>query len=232
MGMEIVEIVVRVEDAFGINISDVEAAKLTTTQQIADFVATKVPVSDDPSCLTQQAFYFLREHFANHYSVTRESFHPRTQLDQFVPREYRRQTWAALRNEIGEHAIPDLARPIWLFWALVVLSIVVFVYATGYVSQSLNPYVGFVVGVLVTATFGYCSAMITRPTKQNFRRHLRNLAQVTNHLVAHQPHVFKKASRSWTRQQILAVIHTIVAEESDLKEFSDDARFVEDLHLG
>ena len=124
--MDLVEIVVRTEDAFGITIPDADATRITTPRELADFVTTKVSLSDESSCLSQQAFYFLRERFQSHLLFSRQSFRPNTPLEKIVPMQNRQLIWSALRTEVGANALPDLARPIWLFWTLAVSTIFVF----------------------------------------------------------------------------------------------------------
>ncbi len=230
--MDLVEIVVRTEDAFGIQISDVEATQITTTRELADFVATKVPLSDEPSCLSQHSFYFLRERFGRHLSFSRRSFYPNALLEDFVPEENRKFIWATLRAEVGANALPDLARPVWLFWTLAAATVFVFFYATIFLWSILGLFWAFWFGLTATIAFGYLSAVITRPMKQNFRYYLQSLSQVARYLVANKPHVFKRDERTWTRAQILAVVREIITDESGIKDFDNDAHFIKDLHLG
>ena len=233
MGMDLVEIVVRVEDAFGIAISDAEATRITTTRELADFVATKVPLSDEPSCLSQQSFYFLRERFSRHLSFSRSSFYPNSWLEDFVPKENRRLVWATLQAETGANALPDLARPIWLFWTLATSTVFVFFYATLVIWNALNIGIANALfcGFAAAIGFGYISAVATRPTKQYFRRSYKRVGDVARFVVANKPHVFKRDERMWTRAQVLEVVREIVADYVGSQDFSNDAHFINDLHL-
>ena len=232
MGLDLVEIVVRVEDAFGIRIPDAEATQITSTRQLADFVATKVPLSDEPSCLSQQAFYFLRERFGRHLLFARHSFYPDARLENFVPKENRQFIWATLQTEVGANALPDLARPAWLFWSLAAVTVFVFFNATISLWGVLGLFWAFWFGLTVTIAFGYLSAVVTRPLKQNFRYYLQSVGEVSRYLVANKPHVFKRNERTWTRAQILAVVREIITDEAGIEDFDNDAHFINDLHLG
>jgi acyl carrier protein len=232
MGMDLVEIVVRVEDAFGIQISDAEATRITTTRELADFVATKVPLSDEPSCLSQQSFYFLRKRFSQHLSFSPSSFYPNAWLEGFVPKENRRIVWATLQAETGANTLPDLARPIWLFWTLAAATVFVFFYVTVSVWNAFTLFWALSFGLTAAVGFGYVLAIATRPMKQNFRRRFQSVGEVARYLVANKPHVFKRDERTWTRVQILAVVREIIAEEAGIEDFADDAHFINDLHLG
>lgn len=232
MGLELVSIVIRVEEAFGITISDTEAANLTTTREVADFVAAKVCMTDSPSCLSQQAFYFLRERLGQRFLVPRSEFIPDTKLENIVPREARIENWTALRAGIGERALPTLARPIWLFWTLAAVVLFTFVYLTSSLIVATHPVMAVALAAFLAASIGYILAIATRPFKLNFRWRIRNVRQLVNYLVSNEPHVFKRGERSWTHEQILSIVRSIVRDEGGVGKFSDDARFIEDLHLG
>lgn len=60
MGLEGVEIVMKVEEAFEIAIEDAEAEKITTPRHLIDLVMGKVGRPDRAACLTQRAFHRLR----------------------------------------------------------------------------------------------------------------------------------------------------------------------------
>lgn len=57
MGLDGVEIVMKVEDAFGIGIADSEAEKIVTPAQLIALVLSKVDRTPQPACLTQRAFH-------------------------------------------------------------------------------------------------------------------------------------------------------------------------------
>jgi hypothetical protein len=56
MGMDGVEIVMAVEDAFDITIADKEAEKIVTPRDLIELVMAKVRKSDMAVCLTQWRF--------------------------------------------------------------------------------------------------------------------------------------------------------------------------------
>lgn len=233
MGMDLVEIVVRSEDAFGITIPDADATRITTPRELADFITTKVPLSEEPSCLSQQSFYYLRERFQSHTSFSRESFHPNTLLEKLVPKQNRRVIWAALQTEVGVNGLPDLARPIWLFWTLAASTVLVFYYATVTIWNASNIGIAnaLLCGLVAAIAFGYVSSVATRLTKQHFRRSYKRVGEVALYLAANKPHVFKQEKLVWTREQVLEVVREIVAEYVGSQDFSDDAHFINDLRL-
>ena len=149
MGLDLVELVIRLEDAFGITIPDEVAAELTTPRKVTDYIMTQVAISNQPSCLSQQAFYFLREKFVPRLHLPRNSFHPKTSLEHLIPKENRRVIWIGIKSEVGAKALPDLARPFWLFSSLACLTIFLFIYATIYARNHLRTELSFFFGLLV-----------------------------------------------------------------------------------
>ena len=233
MGMDLVEIIVRTEDAFGISIPDADATNITTPRELADFVATKVTLSNEPSCLSQQSFYFLRGRFQPHLSFSHQAFRPKTPLEKLVPKQNRQLVWATLQADVGANALPNFARPFWLFSILAALTIFIFFYTTIAIWKTFNAdlVLALFCSFAVAIGFGYISAVATRPTKQHFRRSYKFVGEVARYLVANKPHVFKRDARMWTRVQVLEVVREIVADHVSLQDFSDDAHFIHDLRL-
>lgn len=76
MGLDGVEIVMKVEDAFGITIDDGEAGKIATPGQLIDLVLSKVGRTVDEACLTQRAFHRVRAALMRRMGVSRNQIRP------------------------------------------------------------------------------------------------------------------------------------------------------------
>ena len=60
MGLDAVEIVMSVEETFGIEISDADAESLQTPKQLIEFICQRIKSSDEASiCISQRAFLVL-----------------------------------------------------------------------------------------------------------------------------------------------------------------------------
>jgi hypothetical protein len=234
MGLDTVELVIRFEDTFGITISDEVAAELTTPRKVADYIMTQVAVSNQPACLSQQAFYFLREKFLLHLHLSRSYFRPKVPLENLIPKEDRKFIWAELRSEIGAKALPDLARPLWLFYSLAFLTVLTSVYAAVYAWNNFNFGAVRVIGFsfLVAIGTAYSSMILTRPFKVNFRRAYSHAGDLADYLITHSPHTFKKQNRGWTREQVAAVVRELIIDETGVTDFTEDSHFIDDMHLG
>ena len=225
MGLDTVELVIRFEQAFGIAIPDEDVEYLTTPRQVTYYVLSKLRVGAQPTCMTQQAFYRLRKELVSALGILRSEFHPRANLEQFMPIHNRKEIWSTLRAGLGDHAVLELVRPAWLFWLLSFATI-----ATGVATLVAfgNNAIAVVLSLLTASAFGYGAAVLTRPLKCNFRRGYQQAGELAKHFALHSPHSFKK---EWTREEVAQLVRQIVIDETGVENFTEDSRFVEDMHI-
>lgn len=229
MGLDTVELVIRFEDAFGISIPDEVAAELTTPRKVTDYVLSQVNVSNESYCVSQQGFYFLRKKFVDVFGVPREEFLLENELENLIPLERRREKWLQMKDDLGAAALPALARPVWLFSLLSLLTVLSFVVASVYVrNRDAGGSLSFFVGLFVAIAVGYVAAVATRPLQRRFRRKYARPRDLVRFLVAHSPHCFK---REWTREQVAHTVREIIIEETGIRDFNDDSHFIDDMHL-
>lgn len=229
MGLDTVELIVALEDAFGIEIPDHAAVHLTTPRKVTDYVLCELKLVEQAPCMSQQAFYLLRRNLIPILGVGRAEFRPATRLEELIPIDNRVQTWARIRSEIGVMAVPDLVRPNWLFLLLSALTVLtaldVFINAAILFE---NGQVALFISLFVAVGVGYLSAVVTRPLKREFQPDCAAAGDLANYLMLHTPHVFKK---EWTREEVATTVRGVVTEVTGVQNFTDDSRFVEDLHL-
>jgi acyl carrier protein len=230
MGLELVELVIRFEEAFGITISDEAAARMTTPREVTEFVATHVDVADGDACLSQQAFYFLRRGFCNSLQLPRTAFHSDVVLQTLIAKQNRKPLWGQLQIELGPRVLPDLARPLWLVYLLSAgtLSLAVFV---SYATSTLPFRHKLALGLALLVLIGIIASVVTRPFKTEFRRRFRTFGGLVEHLLLHAPHVFKREQRMWTQAQIAETVRAIIVDITGKTDFTDDSHFINDMHL-
>ncbi len=231
MGLETVELVIRFEEAFGITISDEVATRMTTPRKVTDYITTQVAVADRAACLSQQAFYFLRGGFSNRLHLPRTAFHSGVLLQTLIPKQNRKRLWSELQTEMGPKALPDLARPSWLFY-LLVGSTVSFAFFVSYATPVLPLQLKVVMGMALALAFGFILSFVTRPLKTDFRRRFRTVGGLVEHLLLHSPHTFKREQQVWTRAQIAETVRAIIVDITGKTNFTDDSHFINDMHLG
>ena len=229
MGLDTVELVIRFEEAFGIAIPDEDAANLTTPRHVKFYVLSRLTQGAHSTCMAQQAFYVLRREFVPLLGIPRSQFRPAVNLSSLIPIESRNEVWTRIGSRIGVAALPDLARPNWLISLLLLATIATAVSVSYYTRPILGSYrVSAAVGMLAAGAFSILAALLTRPFKRHFRDDCQHAGELAEYVVLHSPHSFKK---EWTSEEVASVVRQIIIDETGVTDFTEDSRFVEDLHL-
>jgi hypothetical protein len=231
MGLDAVELVIRFEEAFGISIPDEVASDLTTPREVTDYIITQVAAGGQTACLSQEAFFFLRQGFLKRLQISRSAFRPDVPLEEIIPRRNRKIVWRGFKAELGSAALPNLARPLWLFISLTVSTILVALYAF-YATPKLAIQLSVMLAIGVTILFGFLLSLVSRPLKVNFRRRFRTVRGLVEYLLLRSPHTFKRGERAWTRAQVAEVVRAIIVEEIGITNFTEDSHFIKDMHIG
>jgi hypothetical protein len=162
--------------------------------------------------------------------LPRTAFHSDVALQTLIPKQNRKHLWRQLQMELGSRVLPDLARPLWLFYLLAAgtLSLAVFV---SYATSALPFQHRLVLGLALLVVLRIIAAVVTRPFKTEFRRGFRTFGGLVEHLLLHAPHAFKREQRMWTRAQIAETVRAIIVEITGKTDFTDDSHFTNDMHL-
>ena len=121
MGLDAVELVMAVEEKFGISITDEEATKTSTIGDLKRLVRAKLDVADGSGCLTQRAFHLIRKNATAELGVLRASLRPDTTFETIVPQSNRRESWQHFQVALGVAQLPELVRPHTVNLAITVL---------------------------------------------------------------------------------------------------------------
>jgi hypothetical protein len=183
-----------------------------------------VALGNDTACLSQQAFYFLRSGFSKQLEVPRNAFRAEVPLQSLIPKHNRKLVWGNLKAELGEQALPDLARPIWLSSLLAIVTLLTGAYAF-YATFSVWAALG------ITILCGFLLAVLSRPLRTRFRRGVSTVGELVQFLLSHAPQNFKRDSRSWTRAQVAEIVRNVIVDEIGIKDFTDDSHFINDMHI-
>lgn len=231
MGLDGVEIVMAVEDAFDIRIEDSEAAKMLTPRLVIDFVQSKVSSATASVCLTQRAFNLLRKLLLRQVSRQRSEITPTAQLAIIIPRDQRRSLMAKLISELGIKKPPDFVRARWLNMMVLVGSLLAGLFAaiaTGHVLHSVAIWI--FIGVAIGSAG--IALRLTKPLCKEFPPNLQTVGDLARWVMTHKPDLAKATIPGWTRAQIAARVREIVVDVLGCKpDFSEDANFVKDLGL-
>ena len=231
MGLDAVEMVMEVEDAFDICIEDAEAANMTTPRHLIEAVQAKVARVEPSACLSQRAFNFLRRYLIEHRALPRSQIKPKEELAALIPTRQRKSFLRQLARDIGAGSPPpSLVRPAWVKRSLVALCL------------GFGAYVGFIFGadvengcvllVFVAGGSALVGVAATKPFRTGFPVGLASVGDLALWVRKHKPDIANCSQRAWTRDEIASRVREIVVAKLGCeKSYREDASFVRDLGL-
>lgn len=113
MGLDFVEIVMRIEEEFSIDLPDAELGSVLTVGDLYELVLSKVKSCTAAECVSSKAFYRTRRALVDSIGVPRRSIRPSTPLESLLPLESRVSHWRDITRRIGLE-FPKLHLP--SFW--------------------------------------------------------------------------------------------------------------------
>lgn len=115
MGLDLVEFMMAIEDAFEIAIPTSDAPQLTTPAQLVDYICDRVEIGDDGPPLVQVAFYRIRRALIEELGVPRDVVHPETRIADLTDRD-EFDVWRAVAIRLGIPAkiLTHAPTPRWL----------------------------------------------------------------------------------------------------------------------
>ncbi|OQP58398.1 hypothetical protein [Niastella populi] len=232
MGLDSVEILVNVENAFGITISNYEAEKITTVGDIHNVVWRHVQGRQSMRCRSQQLFYKLRYLLINKFQVPREAIEPDASLNDIFPKKNRRLKYLRLKKEL-QLKVPELALPaVWGRFLMVtgitliagsLALALVLIYGYGY-----TPWLYVLPGLGIISTVFISN--ILDAVRTEFKP---GLVKAYTQMVLAYNYGTLMTNKSIGRQEMEVIINHIVAETAglDLHEIAPEKSLTNDLGI-
>lgn len=110
MGLDSVEILMKVEEAFGIKIPDQAAQEIVTVGDLYNAAWRYLSGKHSDKCQSQKLFYKLRRSFAGKYEFPSQQLRLETSPNRIFPERNRRQEYLRFSTETSLK-LPDLALP-------------------------------------------------------------------------------------------------------------------------
>jgi hypothetical protein len=235
MGLDLVELVMSVEEHFGIDIPDRDVVNLRTPGHLIEYVAARVPPAillSSAACSTQQAFYRLRRTLVTQLAMSRAAVHPSAALDAIFPIATRRKRWRELSRHYDRRVWPVLALPSSLDRIRAYGTLLAALGAMGAsLAAHLAPgwtFVALIAGtlggfVLLKRVFAKWAVRFV-PTGLTVGDLARITALPSDGAVTPAVH--------WSRARIAEDVRVLVVRASGSTIFSDDSDFIRDLGMG
>jgi len=217
MGLDTVELVLAIEEEFGLTIDDKDAERLTTPGQVADYVMSRVRARTGDPCTSQAGFYRLRAALTTAFGIPRRELKPQTSLVAVMAGNTRRK-WALLRKAVAADRFPKLQRTVPF------LTLTVFLLPAAIVSPMAGADVPFSVVALAYALLAASANTVTANMGTVLPLRFQTVAALI-------PYVACASSKCWTREAALERIIQITSEQLGIQQenLSENSRFVQDL---
>ncbi len=184
MGLDSIELVMRVEETFDVKFSD---QVLEETRTVGDLylvlltllharMVTKENCSTDAEgrCVSSRLFYRIRRFLVNSGFVSRKEVRVDQPLERLIPWWRRREFWKQFQKET-EYRLPRLRRPGWMVAFLIILLISVFF------TLFRNSVESVIIAMVVAICLTYLAGLLVRPLDICFPsdiRTVRNLIEM------------------------------------------------------
>lgn len=232
MGLDGVELIMAVEERFGIDIPDEDTEKLTTPGYLHIYVlgrlreglvrSTAEAKGEGKLDLRGKVEANLRRFLSEELGLDEEKMVAETPLHRLIPRKIRRSVWAALKKETGL-PLPKLRRPAWVKASITAVLIL------GACSLSLL-WGSWVLGTLAAGLVSPFVVMATLPMARNLPREAMTFGALVDYALSHQDGLILVRAGG----DLWPIVRAIVVEQLSVKpeDVTPTARFVEDLGVG
>jgi hypothetical protein len=93
MGLESLELLMKVEEEFGIKIENEDIQPILTVEQLHQLICQKYSRVSTDSCISQKTFDRLRNGLVSELQIPREQIVPNAATEEFFPETNRKERW-------------------------------------------------------------------------------------------------------------------------------------------
>lgn len=107
MGLDSVDLLVKIEKTFGISISDHEAEEIETVEELHNTVWGKLDHQNKEKCISQSLFYKIRQYVIDNFKSQKKNFLLSTNLNEVFPKKNRKDFYLKFSQNLNIEA-PNL----------------------------------------------------------------------------------------------------------------------------
>ena len=232
MGLDSIEIMVKVEKTFDISIPDREAEQIVTMGDFHNCVWKNLEGKYGDRCQSQVLFYKLRQVLFNNFQIPKSDFKLDESMEDIFPMENRRESYAnfSIATDLELPAL-KLTRP----WKLFLNTVGFVLIAGGLVVSSIEinffkanksalifPFVGYTITILISEMLNNKRIVIKPNTVRGF---------VQEVMVRNYSKLIKNGGIN--RKEVETVINLIVADMAglEIEEITPEKRIGADLGI-
>lgn len=182
MGLDSVEILMKVEKTFAISIPDEEAQKIRTVGDFHQAVWKYIEAKDSNKCVSQILFYKLRNALADQFGLSPEKIRLQSSPNQIFPATNRRQSYSYVAEQT-KFILPNLVlQKSWMMLLTVVAlvtiggglvsSLILIILSDFSAWTMLIPFGGILITLLLSKMLDGKRTVIQASTFREFTRHV------------------------------------------------------------
>jgi len=233
MGLDAVEILMEVEESFGITIPEERAGNVRTVGDLYAIVLdlTKDITRDNHVCVTASTFRSLRRYLIP-YVTNARSIRPSQTIEDSLPLRGRQRLWARLGHEM-DLRMPPLQRPSWLTLAAILLTFTVGVFCFAAFAVDNKSGRGAAFALLASGLVGLVLAALTKPFQLFPATTFIDYRGLVTQIVALNYAKLSERQNSWNATDIWNVLQLIIVEQLGVEKetVTPTANFIYDLGM-
>jgi acyl carrier protein len=225
MGLDGVELIIEIEEHFGVTISDAESQEIVTVGDMLSLINARVEGSRQSRCHAFEAFLQVRRFIRDFLQEPKRRMRPSDQIASIIPWHRRREFWLSLNKLFRTWPTPlRLPQPLRLFDLLISVSALAVGASTAFLDAAILP-----LGIISAVAFVILLQLILTPLKIEPPAQLASLGDFSLRLVGLSAATKPPA----TSDEILNALQKIVADTLgvDRDEVVPEASFVKDLEM-
>lgn len=225
MGLDTIELIMEVEEHFGITISDEQASGVYTVGDLNELVRSRVERRSSEVCFSLPAFLKVRRAVRELFDNDQMRVRPSTRFEDVIPKAKRRKFWRQLKELLGTAAPPlQRSRPLTVFLCLISLVALILGASAAVIDFAILPLsLFFAVGVIV------CCVVLTEPLRLYPPPHFATLGHATQKLVGLTLATNKEVQVADVENELRKIIVEQCGVDAD--EVVPSANFMKDLNF-
>jgi acyl carrier protein len=237
MGLDGVELVMEMEETFGIVIEGRDAVQIETVGQAYRYILGRVELRADAPCPSATLFYRLRRNLLARSGVDRSAIRPSSRIDDFLPFADRRAAWVGLGDGLGV-SLPRLVFASWQRWLVLdvglacgMACLVVGLVFEGVLPRTVMPAMG-VLGLTIAAG-SFVALRTLTPFASTIPQGCETIRGIVLATLGRQPEPAKGVARTWHPDEVWATLRELISEQLGVarEEVTEEKHFVYDFGM-
>ncbi|MBN2286816.1 MAG: hypothetical protein JXI43_10240 [Tissierellales bacterium] len=234
MGLDLVEMIMSIEEHFGIEIPSEDSEHLTTPIKLINYVTGKVNIGKGGTnvCQTQKSFYEIRRVLVTKLGVPKKIITPSLTIKSILPAKNKYKFIERLSGELnfnsGLHLSHTTNFQRLIIYPSMLIFLVLLVVGSGYMDAALSMIISALIAFLtLILIFHFTPQLRTELSQSDYT--IGDLARV---LILRDKTGSKNNAKQWTRAEIDQDVRAIIMRELSVSNVNDNDHFIYDLGAG